>query len=1183
MGVDRLRVAEVWSAAGRVGSGYRVSGRLVLTAAHVIGGAEGEEPPELGVRPLGQGGWLAASLRWVDRGLDAALVRIDAPGWVAPAGESTVRWGQAGGTDPLFCMALGFPWAAERTGGVRDTEQLYGHVAPLGGQVSGLADVNVSSAAPAGRPGQSPWAGMSGAGLVVASDLAGVVLVDPARYGTDRVRARPVADLVAAAGFRRALQDDKAELPAKCEVLGDRWRLRLADGTGLSLAPLYRPLPRTPGPAQLLQPQYGLVPYLGRDDMVTTLVGWCEKTDAYPRWVCVVTGEGGSGKTRLAAEVCTRLLAAGWDAGFSDSPQAADTLRGHLERSTLVVIDDADLRPGLIASFVGYVRADLGGPPARLLLLARHLGDQRDPGGGSAGVGWWAQLNRTLELDGIFEGQLDVSDHPLDPASRTGHYQAALDALRPHVPAPAAGPAASPPALDDPSFGQPLLVHMAALIAAFGDPVPAAAPAGLLRRGPAGGDTVRTRVLRKLLDREAERWQGLAGDLLRFETPLPAQVVALATASAASDRAAATGLLRVVPDLADASGERLGALADWGHRLYAGAAWWNPIRPDPLAEQHLADTPDLSGLVVALAAAVTSDGRGRAGVFRQLLGELTKAAPTQPVVQAALQQLIDGQLPTLVTVCIKTADPALALLVSQALRLCPSPAGAAAVAGQLPDYSLAMADLAAEITAQAVTYHRGLAEARPDAFLPDLAASLTSQSRCLAVLGQREQALAAIEEAVTIGRGLAEARPDAFLPDLAWSLTSQSSCLAALGQRESALAAIDEAVTIRRGLADARPSAFLPGLAASLTSQSVRLAVLDQREQAVAAIEEAVTIRRGLADARPDAFLPDLAASLTSQSSCLAALDQREKALAAIEEAVFFYRGLADARPDAFLPDLARSLTSQCLPLAALGQWEKALTVIDEAVTIGRGLAEGRPDVFLPRLATSLTSQSRCLAALGQREQALAAIEEAVTLYRGLAEGRPDAFLPGLAWSLTSQSSCLAALDQREQALAAIEEAGTIRRGLADARPDAFLPDLATSLTSQSNQLADLGQRESALAAIDEAVTIRRGLADARPDAFLPDLAASLTSQSNRLADLGQRQQALAAIDEAVTIGRGLAGARPDAFLPDLAASLTSQSSCLAVLGQRESALAAIEEAVTIGRGLAGAAPTRSSPTSPHR
>jgi hypothetical protein len=50
---------------------------------------------------------------------------------------------------------------------------------------------------------------------------------------------------------------------------------------------------------------------------------------------------------------------------------------------------------------------------------------------------------------------------------------------------------------------------------------------------------------------------------------------------------------------------------------------------------------------------------------------------------------------------------------------------------------------------QAAAVRRVLAEARPDAFLPDLAASLNSQSVFLSNLGRTAEALTAIEETVT--------------------------------------------------------------------------------------------------------------------------------------------------------------------------------------------------------------------------------------------------------------------------------------------------------------------------------------------------------------------------------------------------------------------------------------------------
>lgn len=54
----------------------------------------------------------------------------------------------------------------------------------------------------------------------------------------------------------------------------------------------------------------------------------------------------------------------------------------------------------------------------------------------------------------------------------------------------------------------------------------------------------------------------------------------------------------------------------------------------------------------------------------------------------------------------------------------------------------------------------------------------------LANVGRREQALAAAEEAVRICRGLAEANPDAYRPDLAASLTNLGIRLSELGRRE---------------------------------------------------------------------------------------------------------------------------------------------------------------------------------------------------------------------------------------------------------------------------------------------------------------------------------------------------------------------------------------------------------------
>ena len=465
---------------------------------------------------------------------------------------------------------------------------------------------------------------------------------------------------------------------------------------------------------------------------------------------------------------------------------------------------------------------------------------------------------------------------------------------------------------------------------------------------------------------------------------------------------------------------------------------------------------------------------------------------------------------------------------------------------------------------KAVEIRRRLAAAQPDAFLPNLAASLNNLANWLGDVGQRDEALAAIREAVEIYRRLAAAQPDAFRSRLATSLNNLANMLSAVGQRAEALAAIHQAAEIYRQLAAAQPDAFLPDLARSLNNLAKMLSEVGQRDEALAAIHEAAQVYRQLAAAQPDAFLPDLAMSLNNLAATLSDVGQRDDALAAIREAVEIRRQLAAAQPGSFLPDLAMSLHNLAKMLSEVAQRDEALTAIREAVGVLRQLAATQPDAFLPNLAMSLNSLANRLSDVGQHDDALAAIREAVGIYRQLAAAQPDAFRPDLAMSLNNLANRLRDVGQRGDALAPIREAVEIYRQLAAVQPSAFLSDLATSLNNLATMLSDPGQRDEALAAVREAVGIRRQLAAVQPDAFLPNLAGSLNNLAIRLSGVGQRDDALAAIREAVGIYRRLAAAQPDAFLPDLARSLGLFGSILAEAQEWEESIASAAESVAL-------------------
>ena len=321
---------------------------------------------------------------------------------------------------------------------------------------------------------------------------------------------------------------------------------------------------------------------------------------------------------------------------------------------------------------------------------------------------------------------------------------------------------------------------------------------------------------------------------------------------------------------------------------------------------------------------------------------------------------------------------------------------------------------------------------------------LNNLANMLSAVGRREDGLAAAEEAVALYRELARARPDAFTPHLAGSLTTLANMRSYVGRREDALAAAEEAVALRRELARARPDAFTPDLAMSLNNLANRLSDVGRRRTRSPPPRRRWRSTRAAAP-RPDAFTPIWPCAQQPREQALADVGRREDALTIAEEAVALRRELARARPDAFTPDLAMSLNNLAARLSMRAGGGRARR------RRGGGGVQARVGA---RASRCLHTRSGRVAqqprqqplGCGPAGGSLAAAEEAVALRRELACARPDAFTPDLATSLNNLANRLSDVGRREDALAAAEEAVALRRELARARPDAFTPNLAGSL-----------------------------------------------------------------------------------------------------------------------------------------
>jgi hypothetical protein len=139
----------------------------------------------------------------------------------------------------------------------------------------------------------------------------------------------------------------------------------------------------------LLNPINRAVPLVGRAAEMRDLETWLDSTSSISAR-CLVGGAG-SGKTRLALELCALAGQRGWFAGFVDHGELA---RFHAQQNlaawswpkpTLIVVDYAAAKARVLREWLAELVKQPGdaAKPLRLLLLERHA-DQ--------GLGWWPEL-----------------------------------------------------------------------------------------------------------------------------------------------------------------------------------------------------------------------------------------------------------------------------------------------------------------------------------------------------------------------------------------------------------------------------------------------------------------------------------------------------------------------------------------------------------------------------------------------------------------------------------------------------------------------------------------------------------------------------------------------------------------------------------------------------------------------
>ena len=1018
-------------------------------------------------------------------------------------------------------------------------------------------------------------------------------------------------DVCVDVGGIRAQQDNSSELPTLAR-------------TEKVLAPGYLPLPDDSTPLQMIQTRYGVVPFCSRPEY-RGLKEWALGTAKSPGRkpdvsVAVLTGAGGTGKTRMAAQLCHDLEVLGWYTGFAPAKSAMKndelTYLAELTTELLIVVDYAEeSRQEQLAAVLRALRGRRS--PTRIVLTARGID------------AWWEEFREDLESDGIQLGQGLVKELEPRPDPVLLYRQAVrgfskvINGVNP--PEVVIPEHAGNTALD--------IVLRAWLTvvddSGMQDPQSERSVEKGARSARASNPNARDSLYDRVLRLEFNRWRAFPE--LQDISLIHLRRIAATLSLLAPDTNQVDNVLSRLPEWRDEHlrRSRLAELMSTTLLRSAGDGTVS-LRPDPVAEHLIlsvfghdpdqvdavlpGDPLDVPGISEPDASEATVTRAIMLGQQAQNLSQvITRAASQDQESATALAQRVLKVRPQLwssaLEVVLAQGGPfahALEQLIESGAELpCDEiensiPLGHSTLRGvalaamqrmeapsehnpvkralHLNNLANRLSDTgrsveALEVAQEAAGLYRELVQASPAAHAPGLAGSLNNLANALSGLGRSDEALEAAQEAAGLYRDLALASPATYTPDLTMSLNNLASNLAAVGQYQEALEVAQETVRLRRALAEAWPETYTPGLATSLGNLAMFLSAVGQEREALVAAEETVRLRRALAEAWPAVYTSDLAVSLDSLAKILSRLGRRKEGMVVAQEAVRLYRKLVEVSPAAYTTNLALSLSNLSNFLPEVGLVSEALEVAREAVGLYRDLAETSPAVHTPNLATSLRYLGNILKEAERRDEAVAVVREAVGLYRELVETSPATHTPELAMSLSNLAALLSEEGQVREALVMVREAVGLYRDLVETSPAAYIPELARSLSNLATFLSRLGCRGEALETVLEATGLYRSLVEVTPAVYTPKLAISLNKLATILSGLGRSGEALETAREAVGLYRELAEASPAAYTPDLARSLHNLANRLSEDGRSDEALESVWESVGLYRELVKESP----------
>ena len=632
-------------------------------------------------------------------------------------------------------------------------------------------------------------------------------------------------DVCVDVGGIRAQQDNSSELPtlARAEKV---------------LAPGYLPLPDDSTPLQMIRTRYGVVPFCSRPEyreLKEWVVGTAKSSGRRPDVsVAVLTGAGGAGKTRMAAQLCHDLEVLGWYTGFAPAKSAMKndelTYLAELTTELLIVVDYAEeSRQEQLAALLRALRGRRS--PTRIVLTARGID------------AWWEDFREELESDGTQLGQVLVKQ--LEPRpDPVLLYRQAVRGFSKVI------NGVNPPEVEIPEHAgdTALDIVLQAWLAVVDDggmqdPQSERSVEKGARSARASNPNARDSLYDRVLRLEFNRWRTFPE--LQDISLIHLRRIAATLSLLAPDTNQVDNVLSRLPEWRDEHlrRSRLAELMSTTLLRSAGDGGIS-LRPDPVAEHLVLSV--FGGELDQVDAVLPGGPLNVPGINEP-------DASDGPIVRALMLGRQAQNLSQVITRAASQDKQSASKLAQHILKTCPhlwSSALEVALAqggpfahaleqliesgAELPheeiEKSIPLRHSTLRGTALAALQHMEVSAERDPV---RRARYLHSLANRLSGVGRSGEALEAAQETVGLYRELVEASPAAYTPDLAMSLNNLAIGLSGVGRSGEALEAVQEAVGLYRDLVEASPAAYTPDLAMSLNNLANILKEKGQYEEAL--------------------------------------------------------------------------------------------------------------------------------------------------------------------------------------------------------------------------------------------------------------------------------------------------------------------------------------------------------------